>query len=166
MKPDPGRVTSNRKGMTLVELLLVLLLLATVLRVVIPQMQFRARTARGMPVAQAIIQVSEAAARFQAEAGVWAPDSGAGEVPSEFAAYLPPDFSFQGDGFYLDWDHWYLPNGVPEQPRPSSLVGISVVVDEPRLGAVVQELLGDRFPSISLHGKYMFLLDLREGDDV
>lgn len=166
MKPASSRGRSNRTGMTLVELLFLLLLLATVLRVAIPQMQLRALRSQGAPLAEAIIQVGEAAVRFQAEAGSWPPDSAPGEVPSGLASYLPAGFSFQGDGFYLDWDHWYLPHGVPEQPRPSTLVGISIVVDQPGLGEVLKERLDNRFPSISLHGKYLFLLDLREGEDI
>ncbi|MEX2526517.1 MAG: hypothetical protein WEA09_02670 [Gemmatimonadota bacterium] len=163
---EPKGVTFGRKGMTVVELLFSLLLLATVLRVAIPQMQLRAVMSRASPLAEAIVQVGAAAVRFQAESGAWPPDSAPGEVPTGLMAHLPPGFTFQGDGFDMDWDHWYLPNGVPEQPRPSSLVGISIVMDDPALGTVLQELLEDRFPSISLPGKYMFLLDLRERDDI
>lgn len=166
MKSEPARLRWNQKGMTLVELLFLLLLLATVLRVVIPQIQFSDLTSQGTPLAEAIIQVGEAATRFQAEVGAWPADAAPGEVPSELTPYLPPGFSFQGDGFYMDWDHWYLPDGVPEQPRPSSLVGISIVMTEPGLGVVVQELLIPHFPSISLPGKYMFLLDLQEGERI
>jgi hypothetical protein len=63
-------------------------------------------------------------------------------VPPELVQYLPDNYSFLRDGYQLDFENWNLPGGLPGDPGTRTLIGVSIVVDDPNLGGALSELLG------------------------
>ena len=79
---------------------------------------------------------------YQANAHTWPAETSAGTVPPELVAYLPDGYSFDRDGYQIDFENWSLPGGLPGDPGTTTLIGVSVVVDDPLLGNALVELLG------------------------
>lgn len=132
----------DRLGFTIVELLVVLVLMSIVTRIALPtvhEARLRAHAAEALGDLRAV----EAAARaYHADTGIWPAESSPGAVPPELAGYLPEGFAFTFDEYRLDWETWTLPEGLPSDPSPGVLVGVSIVTDREALGLAVAELLG------------------------
>jgi hypothetical protein len=97
---------SRRGGATSGDVLLALAGVALVAALSYPRLE-RALMWRAAAAARADVEaVSAAAAAFRDEAGGWPPPTEPGVVPPGLAAHLPDGFSFQKDGYILEWGCW------------------------------------------------------------
>ena len=126
-----------------VGVLIGLLTFAIVVRVALPQIVELWVQARAEAIRDEVEAVRQAAQRFNDDRGRWPADAGLGETPSDLAPFLPTDFSFQGDGYRLDWEHWTLPAGLPTDPTVTTLVGISITTNRTAVALAAIGMLGD-----------------------
>ena len=71
----------------------------------------------------------------------WPADVVAGVVPPELRPSLPPGFSFERDGYQLDWENWALPEGMPGDSTVRRLVGVSVTTSDRSLGLALMDMI-------------------------
>ncbi len=134
---------TRRRGFTLIELMMVAAIIGLLARIAIPRVSDAVRRARATRVIGDFQAIRIAAFDYHAASGEWPPDYGAGTIPPELVGSLPDGFSFNRDGYTLDWENWSLPGGTPTQPSTGILLGISVTVDDPQIGEAVIRMLGD-----------------------
>lgn len=114
-------------GFTLVEVLLVLVILSIVVRIAVPNVRWVLQRARASEVLAEVSRVQMAAAQHMAERFRWPPDAPAGEVPPDLEPFLGEGYTFEREGYTLDWESWDLPDGLPGDPGVRALAAVTVV---------------------------------------
>lgn len=149
----------KQMGFTLIELLTALMVMSVVARIGVPgyrEVWVRAEAARA---AGDFHLVRQAAMEYLTQHNQWPRDFGTGQVPPGLEVYLPEGYSFNRGFYRLDWENWPLPQGLPSQPDVRRVLGLTVVTQEPGLGAALRELLGPSAPNFHLAGHYTFILE-------
>lgn len=139
---DGSRPDSRRGGFTLIELLVSAAIVGILAGLAIPNMRTVLLRARATELVGDMEVVRVAALSYNGEYHSWPSETGAGAVPSELIPFLPENYSFQRDGYQLDFENWSLPGGLPGDPGTHTLIGVSVVVTDETLGNALVELLG------------------------
>lgn len=133
---------ARRGGFTLIELLVTAAIIGILAGLAIPNMKTILLRARATEMAGDMDVVRVATQNYQADFHSWPAEVGPGDVPPELTEYLPPAYSFDRDGYELDFENWSLPGGLPGDPGTHTLIGVSVVVEDPMMGNALVELLG------------------------
>jgi prepilin-type N-terminal cleavage/methylation domain-containing protein len=149
----------DRRGFSLVELLTALLIVATLVRISIPQVNRVLLRARAASVVGDMNTIRVAATAYLAEYHEWPADANGGEVPTGMEQYLPQGFSFDRGEYQLDWENWILPGGLPKHPETNVLLGVSIVTEDEYLANAVVGLLGDNWSRYTLGSNYTFILE-------
>ena len=132
---------SGRAGFSLIELLMAMSIVGILAGLMLPNLRVMTFRARATEVAADVDVVSVATSQFNADQFTWPVEVGQGTIPPELNGYLPEGFSFQGNGYTLDYD-FLSPVVVPGDPSTSQLIAVSVLVDSDELSNAVMELLG------------------------
>jgi type II secretory pathway pseudopilin PulG len=108
----------------------------------IPNMRNMTFRARATSVAADLEVLRVATLTFNGDAHTWPAESPAGVVPPELVGYLPEGFSFDRNGYQLDYENLSFPTGLPGDPNTTQLIGASVTATDDRLSNAIVELLG------------------------
>lgn len=152
-RPSAGRI-----WLRLVQLVLVLLLVAILARVSLPVYHAVALRVRTASAVTAIDAVRDAARSYNAATGQWPADARGGVVPPELRAYLGEAFRFDRRSYRLDWENWHLPDGRPDRPDATVVLGVSIATENAALGQALRKVVGDSVPSFTLGDRYTFIL--------
>ena len=136
-------IDPRRGGFTLVELLMVAAIVGILTGIAIPNMRTVLLRARATELAGDMEVVRVAAHSYNGNSLGWPAEAAAGAVPPELVPYLPDNFSFNRNGYDLDYENWSLPGGLPGDPNTHTLIGVSVVVQDESLGFALMEILGN-----------------------
>ena len=150
-------MSTDRPGVTLVELLIVLLIVSILARIAVPAYQdlvFKTRAANALADIQA---VRVAAYQYNSETNRWPPDVNRGVTPPELRPYLGQGFTFNRGNYLLDWDNWTMPDGSPRYGH-GILVGVSLTTDEERFGRALIDLVGPNTAKFSIGEHYTFII--------
>jgi prepilin-type N-terminal cleavage/methylation domain-containing protein len=143
----PPRTRARRGGFTLVELLVVVSIVGILTGLAIPNMKVVLVRARAAQVAGDMEVVRTAVHNYMAQRNVWPAEAPAGTVPTGLEEFLPAGYSFDRNGYQLDYENWDLPGGLPGDPSTHTLIGVSAVISDPSLGNALVELLGNAIVS-------------------
>jgi len=149
----------KKRGFTLIETLTTLMVMSILVRIGIPNYQEVALKAEAARVAGDFNVVRQAVSAYQADNNRWPADFGPGQVPPGLAPYLPDGFSFKRGRYWLDWENWSLPSGLPSSPGTRAILGVSVVTEDRALGLVLGEFIGPSSAHFALAGSYTFILE-------
>ncbi len=141
-RPGPSAVDSRRGGFTLIELLVSVSIVGILAGLAIPNYRNVTFRARAASVAADLEVLRVATLNYNGDAHTWPAEVGAGVVPPELSGYLPEGFSFDGNGYTLDFENIPFPSGMPGDPTTTLLIGVSVTAPDDRLSNAVSELLG------------------------
>lgn len=136
-----GRDT-RRAGFTLIELMVVAAIVGILAGLAIPNLRTMILRARAAEVAGDMEVVRVAALSYNADYHSWPSESAAGNVPAGLTDYLPENFSFDGNGYQLDFENWSLPSGLPGDPNTRTLIGVSANTADATLGNALIEFMG------------------------
>ena len=136
------RVDNRRGGFSLIELLVAVSIVGILAGLAIPNMRNVTFRARATAVIGDLNVVRQATLDYNADQNGWPANSALGVVPPELNGYLPDGFSFQGDGYELDFENVSLPLGLPGNPNVTRMVGASVTAADDALSNAIVEVLG------------------------
>ncbi len=151
----------SRGGFSLVELLLSMAIVGLLAGIAMPNLRGMTFRARAAEVAADIEVVRVATLSFNGDAFSWPAEVTAGTVPTELSSgsdpYLPEGFSFQGNGYQLDYE-FLSPVVIPGEPGTTQLIAVAVELDEDELSNAVLDLFGGSIV-FSLGRRHTFLID-------
>jgi prepilin-type N-terminal cleavage/methylation domain-containing protein len=139
---DRNPRSSSRGGFSLVEMLVAVSIVGILAGIAIPNMRNMTFRARATTVAADIEVLRLATLDYNGDAHSWPADAAPGVVPPELNGYLPDGFSFNGNGYQLDFENLLFPGGLPGDPTTTVLIGAAVTSTDARLHNAIAELLG------------------------
>ena len=151
------RRNQRRGGFSLIELLMAVSIVGILAGLAIPNLRNMTWRARATEVAGDIEVVRVSTNQYNADQFAWPAEVGQGVVPPELNGFLPDGFSFQGDGYEIDYDR-LSPVVVPGDPGTTQLIAVTVVADTDELSnAIVAMLSGSIIWSIGR--SHTFIID-------
>jgi len=133
---------TRRAGFSLIELLMAVSIVGILAGLAIPNMRNMTFRARATSVAADLEVLRVAALNFNANQHTWPAERGSGVVPPELVGFLPEGFTFDRNGYQLDYENLPFPGGLPGDPTTTQLIGASVTATDDRLSNAIVELLG------------------------
>lgn len=152
-----NRRNQRRGGFSLIELLMAVSIVGILAGLALPNLRNVTWRARATTVAGDIEVVRVATNQFNADRSAWPTEVGQGVIPSDLDEFLPEGFSFQGDGYELDFER-LSPVVVPGDPNTTQLIAVAVVIESEDLSNAVVELLGSSIV-YSVGRKHTFIID-------
>ena len=149
----------DRRGFSLIELLTALLIVATLVRISVPQVNRVLLRARAASIIADMHVIRTSATAYLGDYHAWPADGETGTVPTGMDQYLPDGFSFDKGWYQLDWENWILPSGLPKNPETKVLLGVSVVTEDAYLANAVLGLLGNNWSRYTLGNSYTIILE-------
>ena len=139
------RPDARRGGFSLIELLMAVTIVGLLAGMAIPNLRSMTWRARATEVAADLEVVRVATLSYNGDVFQWPAEVSSGTVPSELSAgaepYLPAGFSFQGNGYELDYDY-LSPVVIPGEPGTNQLIAVAVEAETDELSNAVLQLLG------------------------
>ncbi len=132
----------NRRGFTIIELLMVFAVLSILVRLTLPRVQQLRAKATAARIVSDYHRVKLAAFSYYTGHQAWPAEAGPGVIPPELMRDLAGGFTFTHPEFTLDWENWTLPNGMPQNPGTNILLGLSVTTTDQEVGRNVLRILG------------------------
>ncbi len=155
--------TSNRKGFTLIEIMIVLFVIGVVAAIALPAFNKYLRNARAATFASDVRHLAHAGMQYTLESGLWLPDSSSGEFPSELDGYISKKKFELGTSLGGVWDfelgrdsdEYFSAVGVHfkkagENPGDEIFVSIDKSIDDGDLNTGI-------FQKIETHRYYYFI---------
>lgn len=130
----------NRRGMTLIELLVTLTLVAILAQMALPAFAGVRRRAEAARIVADAMAVRVAALDHYAGHGGYPAPGQWGSAPGPLAASLPQGFAWRYRDVDYRWERWSLPNGLPTNPSQTVLLGLSVRTPDATLMAALRGL--------------------------
>ena len=155
----PPLPEEERHGFTMVEVLTVMVVMGTLVRMAVPSFHEVLVRARAAEVIGDFETVRVAVLSYHADHNQWPADGHTGQVPPGLAAYLPDNFSFEGMGYRLDWENWILPSGLPQDPDARGILAVSVVTEDRELGEALGDILGGGMAHYAIGDGYTFVIE-------
>ncbi len=142
------RTMKDRKGVTLVEILVVMLIVSILAAIAQPKLMGVIVKARAADAISDMQVVRVAAYNYQSDQQAWPADADRGIVPPGLDEYLPGDFDLVKDDYTLDYDYW---GGSP------FIVGVTLITSDSALGRTALEMLAS--PKWNAGNKYTWVIE-------
>ena len=139
---------NDRRGVTLLELLVVMLIISIITAIAQPKLTELVVKARAADAISDMQLVRLAAYTYQSDQQAWPSETGGGVVPPGLATYLPDGFELLKNEYTLDYDYW---GGSP------FTVGVTLITPDTMLGRTVLDMLAS--PKWSAGDKYTWVLE-------
>ncbi len=153
---------SARRGFTILEILIVMLIIGIVATIALPRYHNLRQRAEAARVAGDFHAVKIAAYGYHASTGKWPAEQGPGIVPPELVPELDAGFSFVKPGYTLDYENWILPSGLPQFPGRQIVLGLTVTTPDSILDFAIENVLGSRTVHFDQGNSHTYLI-LEEG---
>ena len=130
----------NRRGFTLVELMVTCTILGILMNLALPAMATMKRRADAAHVYADVVAIRVAAFDVYAAQATWPPTGTNAQVPGAMINSLPRGFQFRYKTVNYQWRRWSLPNGMPASPGQTVLLGITVRTPDLELMSVIRSM--------------------------
>ena len=142
------RAMKDRKGVTLVEILIVMLIVSILAAIAQPRLSGVIVKAKAADAISDMQVVRVAAYSYQTDQQAWPADADRGIVPTGLDPYLPNGFDLVKDDYTLDYDYW---GGSP------FIVGVTLITSDSILGRTAMEMLAS--PKWNAGDKYTWVIE-------
>ncbi len=142
------RAMKDRKGVTLVEILIVMLIVSILAAIAQPRLSGIIVKAKAADAISDMQVVRVAAYSYQTDQQAWPADADRGIVPTGLDPYLPNGFDLVKDDYTLDYDYW---GGSP------FIVGVTLITSDSILGRTAMEMLAS--PKWNAGDKYTWVIE-------
>jgi prepilin-type N-terminal cleavage/methylation domain-containing protein len=140
---------SRRRGFSLVEMMVVVVIVALLSTIALPNLHRALIKARAAAIIQTLQVVRVAVFNYQSDHDTFPPDRDRGVIPPGLGTYLPAGFSFNNPDYTLDYDNWASSQGF---------IGLTVITPDTTLGHAVINMLGNNSWSDG-HTKFTWVLE-------
>lgn len=143
-----SRTLKGRKGLTLIELLTVVVIVSVLAAIAQPlyfQIIVKARAADAISELQ-VVRV--ALYNYQSDNQAWPSEASSGIVPPGLEGYLPVGFDLVKEDYTLDFDNW---GGTP------FVIGITLITSDSLLGRTTLEMMAS--PKWNTGDKYTWVIE-------
>jgi len=128
----------NRRGFTIIELLLAMTIMGILTAIAVPNYQYAKLRADAAKVISDFEVIRVAAYDNYAATGLFPKKRGWGAVPPEFVGSLPEGFEFEYKNVRYRWRRWALPNGMPRNRRQEVLLGVQIRTNDADLLRIIK----------------------------
>ncbi len=142
------RAMKDRKGVTLVEILIVMLIVSILAAIAQPRLSGVIVKAKAADAISDMQVVRVAAYSYQTDQQAWPADALRGIVPTGLEPYRPNGFDLVKDDYTLDYDYW---GGSP------FIVGVTLITSDSTLGRTALEMLAS--PKWNAGDKYTWVIE-------
>ncbi len=142
------RAMKDRRGVTLVEILIVMLIVSILAAIAQPRLSGVIVKAKAADAISDMQVVRVAAYSYQTDQQAWPADADRGIVPTGLDPYLPNGFDLVKDDYTLDYDYW---GGSP------FIVGVTLITSDSILGRTALEMLAS--PKWNAGDKYTWVIE-------
>lgn len=148
LSPEPHRIKSgpfgNRRGVTLVELLTVLVVIGILANIALPVYRNVTQKADAAKIISDYHAVQVAAYSYFAANHTFPPTGVEGQVPPELVSFLPEGFPFTYRNATYRWRRYSLPSGAPGGGSQPWMVALTVRSPDP----ILLDALNNQFKGI------------------
>lgn len=141
-KPD----RRNRRGFTLVELVVVVMVIGILAAIAIPNTRNALMRARAAEAVGDLQVLRVAVFQYVGDKHQWPPDAGVGVVPAGMAEYLPDGWTMAKERYEMNYDNW-------SQGGSEDFIAVTVEVYDTNFGNYVVDMLG---PNAWTNGTFKF----------
>ena len=138
----------DRKGMTLVELFIVMLIISILAAIAVPQLRGAIVQAAAADAISDMRVVRVAVYTYQSDQQAWPSEVAQGVVPPGLDQYLPGAYDLVKEDYTLDYDYW---GGSP------FLVGVTLITSDSTLGHTAFEMMAS--PKWNAGNKYTWVIE-------
>ncbi len=149
-----------RKGFTLIELMIVILIIGILAAIAVPKYVDLTKKAQAARVVSDFRTILLAVEMCLSDTGEYPPDRGPGRIPNQLKPYLADGFTFNLQsvmGVRYDWDNWVI-DGRPKHRFTGIMYGISVTTSDMALINAIEEIYEGAF-QYSLGRNYTFVIE-------
>ena len=139
---------SDHRGVTLIELIVVVLIISIIAAIAQPKLTQAIVKARAADAIGDMQIIRLAAYNYQTDQQAWPSDVSRGIVPPGLGEYLPEDFDLVKDDYTLDYDNW---GGSP------FIVGVTLITADSILGRTALDMLAS--PKWTSGDKYTWVIE-------
>jgi prepilin-type N-terminal cleavage/methylation domain-containing protein len=148
-------MTRKRRGFTLVELMICVIIVGLLASIVAPKFQSIRRRATATQILGDFTVVRHAALSFFVDSQYFPEEAGSGDLPPNLQKYLPSGFAMKKPEWTLDYENW--PSGGLPGAKSGSIIGVSFTTPDSMLGATAMKLFGN-IPHVEIAPKYTLLI--------
>ncbi len=148
----------NRRGVTLIELLTVLVVIGILANVALPLYRNVAEKADAAKVMSDYNAVKVAAFSYFSEHNTFPASGPSGVVPPTLVDFLPEGFKFTYGNATYRWRRWALPNGAPGGGTQQWVLGFTVASPNPFLLRAIERQYKGRITQ-SVNGQLTIVID-------
>lgn len=130
----------NRRGMTLIELLVTLTIIGILANFALPALGSLRRRAEAARIIADVHTIRVAALDHYVASATYPPGGQWGVAPPTLVGSLPQGFEFAFRDVAYRWERWELPGGLPGDPSQTELPGLTVRATDAALLAAIRGL--------------------------
>lgn len=148
----------NRRGVTLIEMLIVVVVMGILARFALPRVEDARRRAVAATIVSELNVIRDAAYHYNADLALWPLNTAVGKVPAGLSTYLVGGLSWTPKTNYsYVWLLSGMTGGDPATGTNSSLMGPGVSTTDAALRSAVVKAFGNRPSYVSGNVAYLLI---------
>ena len=142
-RDDTSNAPRRPNGFSLIEMLMVAAIISLLAALSQPALQRMLVKARATEAISNLNAIKVALQNYESDYFSYPAEAGSGVIPTGLVDYLPEGFSFDFEGYQLDYDNFMDPDGTPVDDGTFS-IGLTVIPENEEIGNAMVQLIGTK----------------------